>query len=125
MRRGIPDGFKRKLPGPPRPNRLKSDGRSPGLRVQAIPILPGPKASGSLGVLAAHSCGGSRGFGGWWLHLTAFPFHPQRVVDADETVALVDTKPILLGKDGVITLEHVRMQAPNGTDQIRSGIVFS
>ena len=86
------------LPGPPRPNRLKSDGRSPGLRVQAIPILPGLKASGSLGALTAHSCGGSRGFGGWWLHLTAFPFHPQRFVDTDETVALLDIKPALLGK---------------------------
>ena len=40
-KRELPDGFKRKLPGPPRPNRLKSDGRSPGLRVQAVPILPG------------------------------------------------------------------------------------
>ena len=54
-----------------------SDGRSPDLRVYAFPNLPGlwnPVVFSET--LAAHSCGGSHGFGACWLHLTVFPFHP-------------------------------------------------
>jgi hypothetical protein len=57
-----------------------SDGRSPGLRVKAFhpPYQPfGPMALWMT--LAAYSCGGSHGFGSFWIHLTVFPFHPPGV----------------------------------------------
>ncbi len=51
----------------PRPSfGFNSDGRSPDLRVLALPTFPALGASGVLASLTAYSCGGSRGFG---LHL--------------------------------------------------------
>lgn len=37
------------------------------------------RVSGCLGALSAHSCGGSRGVGAYWLRLTTFPFHLVRL----------------------------------------------
>ena len=55
------------------------EGRSPDLRVWAGlgPSRPAVQISGLSQWLAAHSCGGSSGFGAFWLHLTGFPFHPK------------------------------------------------
>ncbi len=48
----------------PRPSfGFVSDGRSPDLRVIALPTFPAFRASGVLASLTAYSCGGSRGFG--------------------------------------------------------------
>src|SRR3546814_124581 len=54
------------------------DGRSPGSQVAAPLRLPGPKV-GPVACrvsLAAHSCGGSHGFGPYRVRLTVFPFNP-------------------------------------------------
>ena len=52
------------------------DGRSPDLRVAASPNLPGQLVQWSMsGSLAAHSCGGSHGFGALGRGRTVFPFH--------------------------------------------------
>ncbi len=52
------------------------DGRSPDLRVAASPNLPGQIIQWLIsGSLTAHSCGGSHGFGAYWLRRTVFPFH--------------------------------------------------
>jgi hypothetical protein len=49
--------------GTPRPGFVTVDGRSPGLRVDALPCLPNPEGSVALEEeLAAYSCGGSHGF---------------------------------------------------------------
>ncbi|CUH77079.1 hypothetical protein TRM7557_01199 [Tritonibacter multivorans] len=54
-----------------------SDGRSPDLRVTALPVLPRHSPVDLSGALSAHSCGGSHGVGAFWLHRTVFPISPS------------------------------------------------
>jgi len=42
----------------------------------AFPVRSAEHASGFWNGLAAHSCGGSHGFGPFWVRLTVFPFNP-------------------------------------------------
>lgn len=63
--------------GTPRPLQLIiDDGRSPGSRVSAHPPLPGFGQWDVVNALSAYSCGGSHGFGPFWVVLTVFPFQP-------------------------------------------------
>jgi hypothetical protein len=69
-----------------RPFNLRGDyahllGRSPDLRVAGLKIaFPVPHFWFLSGILisnlAAHSCGGSHGFGPFWVVLTVFPVRP-------------------------------------------------
>jgi hypothetical protein len=60
----------------PRPACGRNDGRSPGSRVYARHRLPGGYPSGTVGGLAAYSCGGSCGLGTQFL--TAFPVRSRK-----------------------------------------------
>ena len=62
----------------PRPGLESIDGRSPGSRlIASLPPSRPRWVSGSIGrALAAHSCGGSHGFGPRSTDRTVFPFHP-------------------------------------------------
>jgi hypothetical protein len=49
--------------------------------------------------LAAHSCGGSHGFGPDWVVLTAFPFHPLDFIRRGTIEAVWLANPPRYGKD--------------------------
>ncbi len=56
--------------------------------------MPGPVAL--QGSLSAYSCGGSHGFGAWWLHLTVFPFHPAFFDRPAGTIPFFETAMALI-----------------------------
>lgn len=87
-RRVLADGYPLSpSSGTPRPVKEIQDGRSPDLRVHASPTLPGQFGQWIISEqLTAHSCGGSCGFGAYWLHHTAFPFHQPDIFGPAETV---------------------------------------
>ena len=102
------------------------DGRSPDSRVLAFPNLPGPFSGPVVfsGSLAAHSCGGSHGFGAFWLHLTVFPFHPAllrgpETIDAHETRCMVQCQwTTELPNDLVQSLSANTCRFPNCTGRL-------
>ena len=84
----------------PAPEQGDHPGRSPDLRVEARLHLPARLGQWHFAaLLSAYSCGGSHGFGAFWLRLTAFPFN--RVANARRTrIAPLTKSRFLLSSGG-------------------------